>query len=35
MGDGTWFIVGGNQAVTYDGITDGGGPYHDLDGCNS
>jgi len=36
MGDGTGSIVGGNQAVTYGGMTadrqDGGGPYNDLDG---
>lgn len=36
LGNGTWLNVGGNQAVTYGGLTakteTGGGPYDDPDG---
>ncbi|KAG7446598.1 glyoxal oxidase [Guyanagaster necrorhizus] len=39
MGDGTWLNVGGNQAVTYGGLTatsqKGGKPYNDPDGRQS
>lgn len=39
LGNGTWLNVGGNQAVTYGGITapdqNVGGPYGDPDGGNS
>ncbi|KAI0339863.1 copper radical oxidase [Trametopsis cervina] len=39
LGNGTWLNVGGNQAVTYGGLTassqNGGGPYDDLDGGKS
>lgn len=34
LGNGTWVVAGGNQAITYGGIqaTDGGGAYLDYDG---
>lgn len=39
LGNGTWLNVGGNQAVTYGGVTDpsqtGGPPYDDPDGGQS
>ncbi|CAL1706725.1 unnamed protein product [Somion occarium] len=39
LGNGTWINVGGNQGVTYGGITsktqNGGGPYDDPDGGQS
>lgn len=39
LGNGTWLNVGGNQAVTYGGLTassqNGGAPYDDPDGGQS
>lgn len=39
LGNGTWINVGGNQAVTYGGLTassqNGGPPYDDPDGGQS
>ena len=39
LGNGTWLNVGGNQAVTWGGLTaqsqTGGAPYDDLDGGQS
>jgi hypothetical protein len=36
LGNGTWMNVGGNQAVTFGGLTaqsqNGGAPYDNLDG---
>lgn len=39
LGNGTWLNVGGNQGVTFGGLTapsqNGGGPYDDPDGGQS